>query len=156
MLKDCCVPTIVVGYDGSESSRAAIDLAAERAGADGLVVVVHAYGSRATSDPEGLTAGALRGRALLDALLIDADALLATGYETELLEGPPAVTVAELAVAWDAREIIVGASGQRHGGTWLGSVSHELLRIADRPVTVVPNAARAHLGPRTQVIEATT
>lgn len=34
---------IVVGYDGSPASRAAIARAAERAGEDGRIYVVHAY-----------------------------------------------------------------------------------------------------------------
>jgi nucleotide-binding universal stress UspA family protein len=36
-------PTIVVGYDGSEISRAAVTFAARRAGRHGRVYVVHAY-----------------------------------------------------------------------------------------------------------------
>jgi nucleotide-binding universal stress UspA family protein len=36
-------PTIVVGYDGSAASRAALLFAARQAGARGRVFVVHAY-----------------------------------------------------------------------------------------------------------------
>jgi nucleotide-binding universal stress UspA family protein len=66
-------PVIVVGYDGSEASRAAVTVAARRAGRRGRVFVVHAYelppdflGSpnfdRLLSDRED------HGRALLDAM----------------------------------------------------------------------------------------
>jgi hypothetical protein len=36
-------PTIVVGYDGSEASRAAVTFAARRAGRSGRVFVVHDF-----------------------------------------------------------------------------------------------------------------
>ena len=36
--------TIVTGYDGSSAARSAVEYAIDRAGADGRVVLVHAYG----------------------------------------------------------------------------------------------------------------
>ena len=41
----------------------------------------------------------------------------------------------------DADEIVVGARGRGRIRALLGSVSHELLHIADRPVLVIPAAA---------------
>jgi nucleotide-binding universal stress UspA family protein len=40
----------------------------------------------------------------------------------------------------DADEIVVGARGLGRVRALLGSVSHELLHIADRPVVVIPAA----------------
>jgi nucleotide-binding universal stress UspA family protein len=140
-------PVIVVGYDGSEPSRVALTLAARRAGRGGRVFVVHAYelppdflGSpnfdRLLSERKD------RGRALLDALpLTGADNPLDTEYELELIGGPPAQAIAEVARVREADEIVVGARGLGRVRALLGSVSHELLYIADRPVLVIPAAA---------------
>ena len=140
-------PVIVVGYDGSEASRAAVTMAARRAGRNGIVFVVHAYelppdflGSpnfeRLLSDRKD------HGRALLDAMpLAGNDELLETEYETELIGGPPAGAIANVARVRDADEIVVGARGLGRVRALLGSVSHELLHIADRPVVVIPAAA---------------
>jgi nucleotide-binding universal stress UspA family protein len=140
-------PVIVVGYDGSEPSRFAVTVAARRAGDTGKLFVVHAYElppdflgfpnyDRLLSDRRD------HGRALLDALpLTGNDELLATEYETELIGGPPAQALADIARARDADEIIVGARGLGRVRSLLGSVSHELLHIADRPVLVIPAAA---------------
>jgi nucleotide-binding universal stress UspA family protein len=67
------VPTVVVGYDGSDAARAAVTFAARRVGQDGRLVIVHSYGLA----PHFLAA--------------------------------------------------------------LSSVSHEVLDLADRPVTIVPS-----------------
>ena len=145
-------PTIVVGYDGSQASRAAIALAARRARPGGRVIVVHAY----DLPPNFLDApdysGTLgrhraRGRALLDALPLEgSDELLDVEYETELVEGSPAKAVAEAASAHDADEIVVGARGCGRFRKLLGSVSMELLHRADCPVTVIPDAAVTESG----------
>ena len=138
---------IVVGYDGSEASRAAVTMAARRAGRNGIVFVVHAYelppdflGSpnfeRLLSDRKD------HGQALLDAMpLTGNDELLETEYETELIGGPPAEAIANVARVRDADEIVVGARGLGRVRALLGSVSHELLHIADRPVLVIPATA---------------
>jgi nucleotide-binding universal stress UspA family protein len=140
-------PVIVVGYDGSEASRAALALAARRAGRRGKVFVVHAY----ELPPDFLGSPNLErllserknhGRALLDAMpLTGNDELLDTDYETELIGGAPAQAIAEVARVRDADEIIVGARGLGRVRALLGSVSHELLHDADRPVLVIPAAA---------------
>lgn len=142
-------PVIVVGYDGSEASRAALRLAARHAGPQGKVFIVHAYdlppdflgypySQRMLSDHQD------HGRALLDAMpLIGNDDVLEVNYETELVGGPPAEAILGVARARDADEIIVGARGRGRVRALLGSVSHELLHVADRPVVVIPAAAVA-------------
>lgn len=140
-------PVVVVGYDGSETSRAALMLAIRRAGRSGRVFVVHAYelppdflGS--PNYEQLLSQSKDRGRALLDALPVTGNAELPEiEYETELIGGPPAHAIDTVARARDADEIIVGARGLGRVRALLGSVSHELLHIADRPVLVIPAAA---------------
>jgi nucleotide-binding universal stress UspA family protein len=139
-------PTLVVGYDGSEASRAALLFAARQAGRRGRVFVVHAYelppdllGSpyynRLLSERRG------HGEALLRELPLDSDALAGPAYETELIGGPPAEAIANVARRRNADEIVVGARGLSRVRALLGSVSHELLHVADRPVVVIPAAA---------------
>jgi nucleotide-binding universal stress UspA family protein len=140
-------PTIVVGYDGSEASRAAVTFAARRAGRGGRVFVVHAFdlppdflGS--PNYDSLLGARQDHGRALLGALpLAGNDELVDVDYETELIGGPPAQAIADVARVREADEIVVGARGLGRVRALLGSVSHELLHIADRPVVVIPVAA---------------
>jgi nucleotide-binding universal stress UspA family protein len=82
------------------------------------------------------------GRAVLDALLLEAgDALLDVDFELELVEGSAAGALESVGEREDADEIVLGSRGQGRVGSALGSVSHELLRIADRPVVVIPPRA---------------
>lgn len=144
-------PCVVVGYDGSEAARAAVAFAARRAGKTGRVFVVHAFGpppdwlgapnyQRMLEDHQG------HGKALLDALLLEgADELMGTEFELELVGGSPATALNDVAQARDADEIVVGSRGFGRLRAALGSVSHELVHIADRPVVVIPEEfVRAH------------
>jgi nucleotide-binding universal stress UspA family protein len=140
------LPVIVVGYDGSESSRAAVTLAAERAGPGGHLFIVHAY--ELPADFFGwpnydrlLSERKDHGRAVLDELTAANEALGDTEYETELIGGSPAQAIADVGRVRHADEIVVGARGLGRIKALLGSVSHELLHIADRPVVVIPMAA---------------
>jgi nucleotide-binding universal stress UspA family protein len=57
-------------------------------------------------------------------------------------EGPVAKAVAEIAAEWNADLIVVGSSRMSDiGSLFLGSVSHDLLHMTDRPVLV---AERVH------------
>jgi nucleotide-binding universal stress UspA family protein len=138
---------IVVGYDGSEASVCALTLAVRRAGRDGRLFIVHAYelppdflGSpnydRLLSDRKD------HGRALLEAMpSAESVDLSNVDYETELIGGPAAQGIAGVARARDADEIVIGARGLGRLRSLLGSVSQELLQIADRPVLVIPSGA---------------
>jgi nucleotide-binding universal stress UspA family protein len=135
-------PVIVVGYDGSPSSQAALDLAVRRVGGEGLLFIVYAYDLPpdflASPNYERLlTESKDHGRKLLQALSIPAG----TAHEIELIGGPPAQAITDVARVRRADEIVVGARGLGRVRALLGSVSHELLFIADRPVTVIPAAA---------------
>jgi nucleotide-binding universal stress UspA family protein len=138
-------PTIVVGYDGSDAARAAFAHARRRAGNDGRVFVVHAYHLPADflgfpSYDELLAERQRQGRAVLSEVAPDGDD---AHLETELIGGSPAEVIAEVARVRDADEIVVGARGRSRARALLGSVSGELLHIADRPVVVIPAAAVA-------------
>jgi nucleotide-binding universal stress UspA family protein len=61
-------------------------------------------------------------------------------WEGELIGGPPARSIAEVAKVRRADEIIIGTRGFGRMRALLGSVAHELIHLADRPVTVIPEA----------------
>ncbi|MGO9819285.1 MAG: universal stress protein [Solirubrobacteraceae bacterium] len=137
-------PSLVVGYDGSPASRCAVALAAARAGRHGNVCIVHAY--EEGPDLSGVLAGEddqsrrrEQAQAILDGLLLlDAEELLETHCETALVAGRPAAVLTDLARDRDADEIVLGARGLGRVHALLGSVSHEVLHLADRPVLVIP------------------
>lgn len=139
-------PTIVVGYDGSSSARAALLFAARQAGSGGRVFIVHAY--ELPPDFLGwpnydylLSERRSHAQTTLDALPLDDEQLMGPQYDIELIGGPPAQAIADVARVRDADEIVVGARGLGRVRALLGSVSHELLHVADRPVVVIPAAA---------------
>jgi nucleotide-binding universal stress UspA family protein len=137
-------PIIVAGYDGSDESRIAVAMAAERAGPGGTVVPVHVT-SRAPDwlgtpyyDRE-VEGGHHAGQALLAAIdQIDTGAAI---VEPELMEGDPAEALLRVAQVRGAREIVVGSRGLGRFRAMLGSVSHALLQRADRPIVIVPRGA---------------
>lgn len=144
-------PRIVVGYDGSEAARQAVSYAANRAGQRGKVWIVHCYGPPpdwlgAPNYQRLLDDHQARGKAILDALMLEGgDALVDVDYELELVDGKPAEAVAKVAQVRDADEIVLGSRGFGRLRSALGSVSQELLHLADRPVVVIPHqAAAAH------------
>src|SRR3954452_391066 len=122
-------PVIVVGYDGSPTSRAAVDHAARQAGRRGKVYVVHACNDLA------------RGKATVDALALTDDPILNTHFRTELLHCPPAEAIALVADESGADEIVIGARGLGRLRATLGSVSQQVLHDARVPVVVIPPSA---------------
>lgn len=142
-------PCIVVGYDGSESSRAAVRFAAARAGSAGKVVVVLSLSASADPWPIAGPANLLEnpvehGEAMLDALMMEeAEALADTDCETHVAHGDPARAIVDMAAARDADEIAIGTRGAGRVGSLLGSVAQSVLHHADRPVVVIPKRAVA-------------
>jgi nucleotide-binding universal stress UspA family protein len=141
------VSTIVVGYDGSEPSRAAVQYAAERVGPDGKLVVVHATGAmlglaRGTGEMLVTPESTSHGQAVLDELMLEAGpALIDTDYRLVLVPGDPAKALVETAKAHEADEIALGTRSEGRIGTLLGSVAQQVLHTADRPVMVIPYGA---------------
>jgi len=142
---------IVVGYDGSPASRAAVASAAERAGDDGRVYVVHAYAQPhdwvGTPDYQRILDSVLdRAQATITSLEGEADelGLDATTWESEVIADRPAHAIAGVAATRDADEIIVGTRGFGRARALLGSVAHETIHLAGCPVTVIPERVVQH------------
>ena len=135
---------IVVGYDGSPASRAALAFAAERAGEDGRIYIVHAYslpsdwlGTPNYADLMALAQA--RAETQLGRIEEESGADLAgLEWETELMGGAPAPAIARVAAVRGADEIIVGTRGFGRARALFGSVAHELIHLAECPITVIP------------------
>ena len=132
--------TLVVGYDGSEAAQKALDYAAGRINGGRLFLV-----TAVAPPPEWM--GAPHWQEIVDEehergreLLEEAVERLPDGvnFVTELLEGPAADAIVNVAAAREADAIVVGSRGLGRVRAVLGSVSHDVLHIADRPVVVVP------------------
>jgi nucleotide-binding universal stress UspA family protein len=138
---------VVVGYDGSPASRAAIARAVHRAGEDGKVYIVHAYSLptdwlAGPSHQELLDVPLDRARDLMGRLEEEAGAdLQGVRWEAEVIGDAPARAIAHVAATHDADEIIVGTRGLGRARALLGSVAHELIHLAECPVTVIPERA---------------
>lgn len=133
---------IVVGYDGSDCSRAALDEGLRTAQALGdSVTVVFGYA------PPGLWGGEIaeheeaieeRGAKVLDEAKHQAQAA-GTEIEVEMVAKKGSEAIVDIADRRDARMIVVGSYGDPPlKGMILGSTPNKLLHIADRPVLVVP------------------
>jgi nucleotide-binding universal stress UspA family protein len=145
---------IVVGVDGSDGGRRALDWAADEAAARGgaIQVVVAWRWDRIEVGPMTNATGPVdeeqRARTLLD------DELRGLAVRKgqvgpvagEVVEGPPAEALT--AAARTADLLVLGSHGNsrlRH--TVLGSVSEECVRRASCPVVVVPVPAPAVSAP---------
>jgi nucleotide-binding universal stress UspA family protein len=135
---------IVVGYDGSPASRAALAHAARRAGEDGQIYIVHAYSLPsdwlgAVNYTELLGFAQERAQALLDRIEDESGADLAgVDWATELMGDAPAPAIARVAKVRHADEIVVGTRGFGRARALFGSVAHELIHLAECPITVIP------------------
>ena len=140
-------PRIVVGYDGSDASRRALEEASRRAGATGQLYVVHCfhapgeqYGVQNTQAK--LTEEMEKARRVLEELEAGEAEWLAGGrWESELLAGPAAEAIVRVATVRDADAIYIGSRGVGRARALLGSTAHGVLHHADRPVVVIPERA---------------
>ncbi|QIN84051.1 universal stress protein [Rubrobacter tropicus] len=135
---------VVLGYDGSRSTRMALDVAIEQARAfgDRLVVVF-------ADEPPGRSAGEefREHRRALDeigeqALADAAERAKASGVEAETLLVPerPAVALEATARSHATRLIVVGTYGEGpFKSAILGSTPHKLLHFSEVPVLCVPS-----------------
>jgi nucleotide-binding universal stress UspA family protein len=135
------VSEIVVGYDGSETAKAALRQAAELATAFGdKVVLVYGY---APHGPGGGEVEAQReavrelgekvteeGAEIAKAAKVD--------YEVELLPEHPAHALMDVADRRSGRMIVVGSHGESPlKGAVLGSTPYKLVHFSNTPVLVV-------------------
>lgn len=131
---------VVVGYDGTEGSKAALDEALKVAGEiGGDVVAVFAYdriiigGESHDLDAEVHQHG---DRMLAEAGQHAADA--GVPLEGRYIEEGPAEALVRIADDIDARFIVVGSYGERPlKGALVGSTPYKLIHLADRPIIVV-------------------
>ena len=135
--------TIVTGFDGSETASRALRYAADRVGDEGKLYVVCA------TNPVPDWAGTPNYQQMLDTARVRGEELCreaaaeipaGTAFESEMLEGPAADAILRVAQTRDADEIVVGSRGFGAVRGALGSVSHQLISLADRPLVIVPPA----------------
>ena len=138
------MPCIVVGYDDSPGSQAALEVAAALAAEHGDDLVI-GFGI----DPPGSGQVGEEHKAHRDALRDSGEqaakraveAVRDKGVETrvELVDERPVDALLALAEQHDARFIVVGSYGESPlKGAILGSTPHKLLHLAETPVVVVP------------------
>jgi nucleotide-binding universal stress UspA family protein len=132
---------LIVGYDGSEGARVALDEAVRLGVALGEPVhLVFSFsapriGGELRDRDEAI---AERGAAVLEHGVHHAQAAGLT-VTTEQRKADPAEGLLEAARERDARMIVVGSSGERLlRSVLVGSTPTKLLHLADRPVLVVP------------------
>ncbi len=134
--------TLVLGYDGSDGARAALEKAVEVAQLESArIVVVFAYEIPAAYGGE--TGDYRRAvRELAEQKTAEAvERITAAGveYEVELVPERPAHGLVDVAERVGASMIVIGTNGEHPiKGVVLGSVPHKLLHISHVPVLVVP------------------
>ena len=131
--------TIVVGYDGSPSARAAAEHAIDRAGPGGRLILVHAYQVPAdyigASYYSGMVEDAAQHAAdVMDSLERDCERILGVDHESDISTGAAAPAIVRAAEVYGADEIVIGSRVR----ALLGSVAHDVLDRATCPVTVIP------------------
>jgi nucleotide-binding universal stress UspA family protein len=138
--------TIVVGYDGSASARAAVEHAIDRATPDGHLVLVHAY--EAPADHIGaayanptLETTSQYATSVMDALEADCERLSTVEHERDILTGHAAAAITKAAELHEADEIVIGSRGVGRVRAVLGSVAHDVLHRAHCPVTIITERA---------------
>lgn len=139
------VSTIVVGVDGSDNSRVAVEWAARlAAGLGARVVAVHALGLLERLEPGAAPAPAEAHRAEIEQLFAEdwCEPLLAAGVEHrgDLRYGPPVQVMLDAAEEAGADMVVVGSRGRgaSNSALLLGSTSSRLANTSPRPVLIVP------------------
>jgi nucleotide-binding universal stress UspA family protein len=134
--------SIVLGYDESPGSKRALAMAVQLAARydEPLVLVygVEPPGGMGEEFQAHQRALAEMGRTAVSHAVEEAER---AGVKTlvEVLSEKPAQALVDAAERHDARVIVVGTRGESPlRGAFLGSVSHKLLHLSDRPVLCVP------------------
>lgn len=135
-------PVIVVGYDGSAAARAAVDVAIERAGPTGHLIVVHAcdvppeyVGTYSYQDR--LDNRLREANEVMDPLKRTCEYLSAADWEPGVAVGSPGELICRVARRRSADEIVIGTRGRGRVAALLGSVACDVLHRASCPVLVI-------------------
>ncbi len=140
--RDAGEPCLVLGYDRTDSSRRAARWAANELPANGKLVIVHSCRPlHAPPPPLSSTQERERlGRAVIDELLLEGeDSLFDVDIITEVSDEDPVSALTEAARRHGARAIVVGCEQHSRLHKALGTVTGELLKSSQVPVTVVPS-----------------
>ena len=144
-----CLPSLISIPVSSSASTAppashvALSRAIERVGPHGKLYLVdawevpEAWRGRGTYQPyvdRELTAA----EAVMEAAVEEHPGLKSITWVRELIGGPPAKAIADVADVRRADEIILGTRGFGRMRALLGSVAHEVIHLAPCPVTVIP------------------
>ena len=137
---------IVVGYDGSDGAKAALDEAVSLAGKlSGTILVTYAYGGPKTYSGAPLTPRSTL-KELGEKLLGEAQARSSDSglpIEPVLVNESAAPGLIGVAREQGAEMIIVGTHGESPiSAMLLGSTAYKLVHTATVPVLVVPAATR--------------
>jgi nucleotide-binding universal stress UspA family protein len=136
-------PCVVVGFDGSAASHVALSRAIQIVGPSGKLYLVHAWDvpeawrGRGSYQPY-MNRALSAAEALLKEAERDHPGLKEIAWESELIGGPAAKAIADVADVRHADQIILGTRGFGRMRALLGSVAHELIHLARCPVTVIP------------------
>ena len=136
-------PPIVVGYDGSDASRMAVEYAIDRVAPDGRLILVHAFHVPAEYIgvpyyDDMLAHAADRAASVVDEREASCPRLHDLRYEPDVIAGMPAEVICRVAHHRGASEIVLGSRGVGRYRALLGSVAHEVLHRARCPVLVIP------------------
>jgi nucleotide-binding universal stress UspA family protein len=133
--------TLVLGYDGSDCAKAALEAAVDSAKAFGDRIVV-AFGAGVFPVGEGsdhLRLVRKMGADWANEAVAAIQAAGVTDVETAVIDARPAEALLKVAADRSARMIVVGTHGEHPlTGAVLGSVPHKLLHLSQVPVLVVP------------------
>jgi nucleotide-binding universal stress UspA family protein len=134
-------PCLVLGYDRTDSARAAAAWAAEQLLPEGKLVIVHAC-RPLHAQPSPLSTPKERhehGRALVDELLLeDTGSLLDIDIEVEVTDEDPVSALLAAAHEHGAQAIVLGHEQHSTLHRALGTVATELLSSSPVPVIAVP------------------
>ena len=132
---------ILVGYDGSDCAKKALEVGLDVARVYGEKLVI-AFGYELNPVAGEMADYAAALRELATSRLTEGKELAAgSGLEIEavIVEDAPARALVDLAKERDVRVIVIGTRGESPiRGALIGSTAHRLLYLSDRPVLVVP------------------
>ena len=138
------IQNIVVGFDGSSDSKAALRWASHLAGVTGARLrIVHAAG---LLEHAGMGDHAAAYRETSIQIAVEAGAT-ASDIEWSVVDGDPCSALLRMTAAAEATDlVVVGSRGSgAHDGSLLGSTSLELAEHSPVPVVIVPPVSESLL-----------